>query len=853
MAKLSGKSRAAKEAVASVIVVGASTITTEPSSPSAEPLPPPLERATVNRTRKGSMRRSTNIPKKHANPASAGTTASLGKRKQEDTTQLPNKRPRRKNPDMGPAIVESGEDNDVDPAVLNVMNEFSKSKTRSASRTETPKIEVRLRSSKDMGDHYALPPRRRVKPIPPTVSPLPEDEDQGETGDERPQSEPEPELEADQEGEGIENGAQHQNATPQPGPDANVGAGQPQDELFVEQTRPSQPAPKHIHGIARPAPSTISSNPQLLKSRSTRARDLDKIYDVMEDEEEGVQVSSNPSSTSLHRKQTINNLQAPQVRRNMMRLPSKPWANADDEGFGYPDEASRAKKKDTAGGTSRKAPSRLGKPLRPPVATAPAPAPAPPVRVQRKSVASRARRSPTVEPARQRRPATSPRRDPSPQRAMTHPDFPLESDAAEESGTADETDEDADLSPQPTVPMSSTAVATMHQIMGRVGWTNRKKNWAKHLARGAMGSEHDTPGTTNLGRDMFKYLTNLNRALNKIPKAPYFAKQARYLVAHGAELKKTFFETNKLLTKIREQRLAPIGDSDRRANGDLDLRRGMVHDVLHYIMPMLVLIVWNTFSLGGVEHDDEGRATLPEEGTFTDITLGYVVGFSKWMNSLMETLELELSVRPFEDDSDASKKEKDKSRASFRQALDHWFLEFEEAEEAVDELKAGDARRARQLEEDLRIKEAQRREEERQEAETERRWCEMAASTQRIARLPNPYQEKWVRATGESRAATTTASTTSGRSDRTLSREAPAALQYEPWPIEDRMWLMGELRNVKGVYRRHNGQPSAEEVQFYADTLERPVEEVKLEIEAQKRAFRALATERGVPLEPWAA
>lgn len=849
MAKPSRKSRAAREAVASVIVVGASTIADEPSSPSAEPHPPPLERATVNRTRKGSQRRSTNIPKNDANPASAGTTASLGKRKQEDNIQLPNKRPRRKNPDMGPAIVESGEDNDVDPAVLNVMNEFSKSKTRSASRTETPKIEVRLRGSKDMGDHHAFPPRKRVKPIPPTVSPLPEDEDQEEAGDQGPQSEPEPELEADQEGEGTENGAQNQNPPPQPGPDADDGPEQPQDELFVEQTQPSQPVPKNVHGIAQPASRTMSSNPQLFQPRSTRTRDLDKIYDVMEDEE-GVQVSSNPSSTSLHRKQTINNLQAPQVRRNVTRLPSKPWVNADDEGFGYPDEAPQAKKKDTAGGTSRKPPSRLEKPLRPPVATAPAP----PTRGQEKSVASRARRSPTVEPARQRRPATGPRRGPSPQRAMTHPDFLLESDAAEESGTADETDEDADpISPQPTVPISSTAVATMHQIMGRVGWTNRKRNWAKHLARGAMRSDHDTPGTTNLGRDMFMYLINLNRALNKIPKAPYFAKQARYLVAHRAELKKAIFETDKLLAKIREQRLAPVGDSDRRANGDLDLRRGMVHDILHYIMPMLVLIVWNTFSLGGVEHDAEGRATLSEEGTFTDTTLEYVVGFSRWINSLMETLELELSVRPFEDESDAGKKEKDKSRQTFRQALDHWFLEFDEAQEAVDELKTGDARRAKQLEEDLRIKEAQRRAEERQEAETERRWCEMAASTQHIARLPNPHQEKWQRATGESRAPTTTASTSSGRPDRTLSREAPAALQYEPWPIEDRMWLMGELRNVKGVYRRHNGKPSDEEVQFYAETLERPVEEVKLEIEAQKRAFRALATERGVPLEPWAA
>ncbi|KAK0743763.1 hypothetical protein B0T18DRAFT_190414 [Schizothecium vesticola] len=847
MAKLSRKSRAAREAVASVIVVGASSTSAGPSSPSAESRPPPLEHATVNRTR--SSLRSNNFPRKDANPASAGTTSSLIKRKQEDTAQLPNKRPRQKNPEMDPAIVESGEDTHVDPAVLNVMNEFSKSKTRSASRTETPKIEVRLRSSNNMGDLYTFPPRKRVKPISPTVSPLPEDEDQGETRERGPQPEPESELEADHEGERIEDGNQLEAEV-----DGEVDgeAEQPGDELFVKQTQPSQPVLKHIHSIARPTPSTISSKPQLFKPRLNRARETDKLYDVMEEDEEGVQVSSNPSSTSLHRKQTINNLQAPQLRLNVTRLPSKPWINADDEGFGYPGEALRAKK-DTAGGTSRKAQSRLEKPLRPPVAMelalapAPAPALAPRARAQQKSVASRARRSPTLEPARQRRIATSPHRSPSPQRARTHP-----VDPSSESGTAEETDEDGHpMPPQPTVPMSRTAVVAMHQIMGRAGWTNRQKNWAKHLAPGATESEHGTPGTTSYGRQMFQYLTNLNRALNKIPKAPYFAKQAKYLVAHDAEHRKMFFETKRLLTKIREERLAPIGDSDRRANGDLEQRRGMVHDILHYLMPMLVLTVWTTFSLGGVEHDTEGHAQLSEEGTFTDITLGYVVKFSHWMHALMETLELELSVRPFEDDSAAGKKEKDRARESFRDALDHWFLEFEEAQEAVNELATGGERRARQLEEDLRIKEAQRREEQKQEAETERRWREMAASTQRIARLPNPLQEKWERATGES--GTPTASTSSGRSERTLSTEAPAATQYPPWPIEDRLWLMGELRRVKGVFRRHNGQPGDEEMQFFADTLERPVEEVTLEIEAQKRACRALARERGLPLELWAA
>lgn len=837
--------------MASVIVVGASSTSAEPSSPSAESRQPPLEHATVNRTRK-SLRRSTNLPRKDANPASAGTTSSLIKRKQETTAQLPNKRPRQKNPEMGPAIVEGGEDN-VDPAVLNVMNEFSKSKTRSASRTETPKIEVRLRGSKDMGDYNNFPPRKRIKPISPRVSPLPEDEDQGESQGKEPQPELEPELEAGQEGEQIEDGdqleAEVDGEAKQP---RDEGEAEPLgDEMFVKQTRPSQPVFRHIHGIARPTPSTISSNPQLFKSRLNRAREIDKLYDVMEEDEEGVQVSSNPSSTSLHRKQTINNLQAPQARLNVTRLPSKPWINADDEGFGYPDGASRAKKKDTAGNTSRKAPSRLEKPLRPPGAMKPAPAPtsapAPRARAQQKSVTSRARRSPTFEPATQRRPATSPHRNPSPQRARTQP-----VEAPSESGTAEETDEDGHpMPPQPTVPMSRTAVVAMHQIMGRVGWTNRQKNWARHLAPGATGSEHGTPGTTSYGRQMFQYLTNLNRALNKIPKAPYFAKQAKYLVAHDAEHRKMFLETKKLLTKIREERLAPIGDSDRRANGDLEQRRGMVHDILHYLMPMLVLIVWTTFSLGGVEHDAEGHTMLSEEGTFTDITLGYVVKFSHWINDLMVTLELELSVRPFEDDSAVGKKEKDRARESFRDALDHWFLEFEEAQEAVDELATGGERRARQLEEDLRIKEALRREELKQEAETERRWREMAASTQRIARLPNPLQEKWERATGESQ--TPTASTSSGRSERALSTEARAAMQYPPWPIEDRLWLMGELRRVKGVFRRHNGQPGDEEMQFFADTLERPVEEVKLEIEAQKRACRALARERGLPLEPWAA
>ncbi|KAK1827675.1 hypothetical protein QBC39DRAFT_385632 [Podospora conica] len=852
MAKLSRRSRAAKEAqavAASIVVAGASS--SPKPSPSVEPRPPVPSKRAIRSTR-----RSTNFPRKDANPAPADTAASPIKRKQDDTAEMPNKRPRQKNPDTRHATVESGEDSELDPAVLDAMNAFSKSKTRSASRALTPKIEVRLRSSKDMGDDYALYPGKQAIPILEDAAPqlgLEVGGKQLEDGGRRRETEPVPDTDADQESERVEDGDQDQNVAPQPGPEVEADGvtEQPEDELFVKQTQPSQPVLKRIRGLARPTPSRISSNPQLSASRFHRPPGTGDIYDVPEEEEEGVQVSSNPSTTSLHRK-TINNLQAPQVRRNVTRLPSKPWRAADDDGFGYPDEAPRAKKKDTAGGISRKAPARVEKPPRPPVTVAPAPAPAPAAapssaRAQQKSVASRTRRNATLEPVRQRQPEPSPRRSPSPERAGMH-----SVDPALESDTEEATSEDEQqLPPRPEVKMSSTAVVVMHQIMGRVGWTNRSTRWARHLVPGTMGPERDTPGLTNLGRELFKYLTNLNTALNKIPQAPFFRRQAKYLIAHEDELRGAFSKPKKLLTKIREERLAPLGESDRRANGDLEQRRSMVHDVLHYIMPMLVQVVWSAFSLGGLEHDAEGRASLPDEGTFKDNTLAYVVTVSHWINALMETLEAELSVRPFEDASAADKQDKDRTRESFRQALDNWMLEYQEAEEAVEEAATGGARRAQLLEEDMRIKEEQRKEEQRQEEETEQKWRAFVASTQEVARRPNVWREKWERASGASRLSM------SATPDRSLERyippEAPLVMPHQPWAMEEKQWLCTELRNPNGMFRRRDGQPSDEEVEYYADTLQHPVEEVKLEIENLKRCARAMAREKGLAVEPWAA
>ena len=71
------------------------------------------------------------------------------------------------------------------------------------------------------------------------------------------------------------------------------------------------------------------------------------------------------------------------------------------------------------------------------------------------------------------------------------------------------------------------------------------------------------------------------------------------------------------------------------------------------------------------------------------------------------------------------------------------------------------------------------------------------------------------------------------------------------WDLPEREWFITELQYPKGIFKRRNDRPCNKELEYFVNTLDIPLEEVKREIERLKEAYRTVAREKGVA-QPWA-
>ncbi|KAK1759735.1 hypothetical protein QBC47DRAFT_372932 [Echria macrotheca] len=408
------------------------------------------------------------------------------------------------------------------------------------------------------------------------------------------------------------------------------------------------------------------------------------------------------------------------------------------------------------------------------------------------------------------------------------------------------------VSPTPSQRLAATvsgnAVKAMYKFMGKPGWSDKGEDWYKRLRAGM--DANDAPGITRIGEQLFKYLYHLQLSLSKAPAASALELQGKWLEERTDAMKKPISEITKLFNQVRESRLAALGDSDRRDNSRLEVRRATVTDLTHHVMPMLVQALWRTCCLGGTQNF-EGKTTLADELVFTPTSLPYARKITSWIRKLQETLEYEMEQRPV-DYGDARKAERaKKNHRGFGTALGLW---AEELQDAVDELEAqADAqnRIAECIRNDREIREAREVEEEEQLERTERKWAEVAESVKRISSQPRPLQEKWLKSIRALPPSSTAPASGVSRPPVVGFQEEPVVVEHEPWPNEDKKWLLDELRR-EDRKRGPMNQPSRDEIETWAETLGRDVDEVVQEIRLLKQAARMVAQQHGIMVAAWA-
>ena len=423
----------------------------------------------------------------------------------------------------------------------------------------------------------------------------------------------------------------------------------------------------------------------------------------------------------------------------------------------------------------------------------------------------------------------------------------------------------ADPDHQHTLTVFSHHLNNVLKIMGEEDWTGVGNGWATVLlGPSSLDSREEEPALTKLGKGCFKSLNRLKDKLDDVPRALDLREQYRFLVQEQRSLNRVMTNVNKAVTQMcNDIRASPDGSS-RRSEISRRFRNELVDDVFTCVIPMLVLTLRSCFALGLAECDTEDGEVLPERGVFTRTTIQYMMWVTGWLLRLTTALTCESRDGRSEggqpadraQESEASNNNRKKFDVMLRKWKEQLVRPVEEFNRQVDMEQDRIAKKQR----DLAIKEQKRREEEEDIARSIRQEEAFKASLRSILRKPRPLEEMWRKRESAS-VSSSGSSQLTGRASRessavamsveaeqpslpsrSTSRPTPAAsgaavprpgpalppliLDYPPWPEDDTDWFLMQLRRPD----RH-----ARELEFCAEVLRRPLEEVRKEKERLKR------------------
>lgn len=425
---------------------------------------------------------------------------------------------------------------------------------------------------------------------------------------------------------------------------------------------------------------------------------------------------------------------------------------------------------------------------------------------------------------------------------------------------------------QGIISVSSAHPNNMSETVGKSGWTGAGRRWRADLIRSSLFEFGDEPpAQTRLGRDIFKSLSDLKDKLDDVPNALDLVGQARFLTEHSSDVNLDMSRVESAVLKINDQATRAQSNQGNQINPRY--LEALANDLSTCVIPMLVLVLHASFAIGSMEPNAESNDTLPLEGAFTQTTVQYMLWITSWLIRLQETLTHDLAHQPGSvpatnprNDPENPTQSRERFGVMVRKWRDHLKAQVEAFNEEVERKR--EIHQKKQL--DLAIKRMKEQAEERQ-LEDDRRYEQAVwASWRELRTLPPPMAEKWHKATahwpssilgssqtarpppstqhstsslGQAQSRSHTLSTSGARAPQPQPqpqrRPAPLVLDYPPWPEDEVEWFLSELN------RPDRGR---DYLYVCAETLDRPLEEVRTEMERLRRAglYRPREAGRGV-------
>lgn len=381
-----------------------------------------------------------------------------------------------------------------------------------------------------------------------------------------------------------------------------------------------------------------------------------------------------------------------------------------------------------------------------------------------------------------------------------------------------------------TTTIPSEGLFKIHRVLDRSGWMETGKQWTKNSMHTDPLDSEDSPATTSIGKQLFRYLARLKCIFSTAPAAPNMKGLTAWQATKRDTLSNAIIKVGNLVDEI--QKLATIGKSTRVSGKDLGRRTALLRDMNTCVIPVLIQTLWAASSLGGRCTERDGSMVPKKEGDFTTTTLGYVQKTTDWLNRLYEAVMAETSQRPFT-----------QRPLNLGDLLKGWNYDIKRAVQDMDEKTKKDKQRTLNLRREWLIKEKKRIEKTAKEKESEMRFKRFCMSTHRIRAQINNKENpdtRYQRLEG-------------GRdSGEGYTREASVSEEDTPPPFEggvyDLDWTSEDTELVKYGLREHGKEGKTITMQVYEDiayVLQKPLAVVMYQAKKLRLSSRNMARKRG--------
>ncbi|KAK4153069.1 hypothetical protein C8A00DRAFT_15671 [Chaetomidium leptoderma] len=402
-----------------------------------------------------------------------------------------------------------------------------------------------------------------------------------------------------------------------------------------------------------------------------------------------------------------------------------------------------------------------------------------------------------------------------------------------------------------TITVSGDHLNNMSEAMGRSGWTGAGQRWRTGLLRFMFDFGDDPPARTKLGNDIFTTLSRLIDQLEEVPNALDLAGQSRFLAEKHHALNRAMSSVDEAVRKIEGQTNARV--TKRRAK-----------DLSTYIIPMLVLGLRTSFAIGVKEPDAVVSDVVPHEGAFTWTTVQYLMLITGWLSRLQT-----ISQRIWDNAGSHADQQQDpdnpqQNHEKFCIVVRNWSKQLRDGVHSFNEQVDKSQEVYEKKQRDIAAREARRKEEEEDLADDRQHEHAFLSSLRQVTSGPRPMAEKFrkaiahlsfgppssgVQTPAPSQQSQSRSSSSLGslrhpalsqrpavgmRAPQAVAPPAqpalpPLVVDYPPWPEDEIEWFLGELTRPDR-HGRYLG--------VCADTLDRPLEEVRTEKERLKRSGR---------------